>query len=196
MPKKHIPRYSNAAEDIAYSSTKMLNSLNYLANNLNKVSYHYKNALSNFENIKNKDIHSGTDLSFLNNISKNLNNLSKSYQNAVKAYNTTIKSITDSPELRKSIFSNKNNPQKLQLPSQKTTNNTKNYNQSYELKWNRLFQGSLAYVGGGFYGKSIISLESIPNKQLAEQKIANKLIKSFYEEYKKNAKNTNPAKFS
>lgn len=48
------------------------------------------------------------------------------------------------------------------------------------VNWETVFAGSLAKVGGGGYGRMMLSAENVPQKQLAEQKKANDLLEKIH----------------
>ena len=45
-----------------------------------------------------------------------------------------------------------------------------------KINWETVLAGSLAKVGGGGYGRMMLSAENIPAKQLTEQKKTNELL--------------------
>lgn len=45
-----------------------------------------------------------------------------------------------------------------------------------KVNWETVLAGSLAKVGGGGYGRMMLSAENVPQKQLAEQKKTNELL--------------------
>lgn len=49
-------------------------------------------------------------------------------------------------------------------------------NKPFKVMWETVFAGSLAKVGGGGYGRLMLSAENIPAKQLTEQKKTNELL--------------------
>lgn len=48
------------------------------------------------------------------------------------------------------------------------------------VNWETVFAGSLAKVGGGGYGRMMLSAENVPQKQLAEQKKSNDLLEKIH----------------
>lgn len=55
------------------------------------------------------------------------------------------------------------------------------------VNWETVFAGSLAKVGGGGYGRMMLSAENVPQKQLAEQKKANELLEKIHNKLGRNS---------
>lgn len=55
------------------------------------------------------------------------------------------------------------------------------------VNWETVFAGSLAQVGGGGYGRMMLSAENVPQKQLAEQKKANELLEKIHNKLGRNS---------
>lgn len=55
------------------------------------------------------------------------------------------------------------------------------------VNWETVFAGSLAKVGGGGYGRMMLSAENVPQKQLAEQKKANDLLEKIHNKLGRNS---------
>lgn len=56
-----------------------------------------------------------------------------------------------------------------------------------KVNWETVFAGSLAKVGGGGYGRMMLSAENVPQKQLAEQKKANELLEKIHNKLGRNS---------
>lgn len=55
------------------------------------------------------------------------------------------------------------------------------------VNWETVFAGSLAKVGGGGYGRMMLSAENVPQKQLTEQKKANELLEKIHNKLGRNS---------
>ena len=54
----------------------------------------------------------------------------------------------------------------------------------YKVMWETVLQGSLARVGGGGYGRMMLSADTVPQKQLSEQKKTNELLNKLLQKEK------------
>lgn len=64
---------------------------------------------------------------------------------------------------------------------------TENDSPKIKVNWETVFAGSLAKVGGGGYGRMMLSAENVPQKQLAEQKKATDLLEKIHNKLGRNS---------